>query len=102
MKAVPTKSLSEITERLRREMPALKNQYRVRSLSVFGSYARGRQTRRSDVDVLVEFEEPPGLLEFVRLQNHLRDTIGVKVDLVSKGALRGKIGAHILSETVPI
>ncbi|HQI76582.1 MAG TPA: nucleotidyltransferase family protein [Candidatus Latescibacteria bacterium] len=83
-------------------MPALKNQYRVRSLSVFGSYARGRQTRRSDVDVLVEFEEPPGLLEFVRLQNHLRDTIGVKVDLVSKGALRGKIGAHILSETVPI
>ncbi|HOT36292.1 MAG TPA: nucleotidyltransferase family protein [Candidatus Latescibacteria bacterium] len=102
MEAVPTKSLSEITERLRREMPALKNQYRVRSLSVFGSYARGRQTRRSDVDVLVEFEEPPGLLEFVRLQNHLRDTIGVKVDLVSKGALRGKIGAHILSETVPI
>jgi len=83
-------------------MPALKNQYRVRSLSVFGSYARGRQTRRSDVDVLVEFEEPPGLLEFVRLQNHLRDTIGVKVDLVSKGALRGKIGAQILSETVPI
>lgn len=83
-------------------MPALKNQYRVRSLSVFGSYARGRQTRRSDVDVLVEFEEPPGLLEFVRLQNHLRDTIGLKVDLVSKGALRGKIGAHILSETVPI
>jgi len=54
------------------------------------------------VDVLVEFEEPPGLLEFVRLQNHLRDTIGVKVDLVSKGALRGKIGMRILSETVPI
>ncbi|OQB36700.1 MAG: hypothetical protein BWY06_02709 [Candidatus Latescibacteria bacterium ADurb.Bin168] len=54
------------------------------------------------MDVLVEFEEPPGLLEFVRLQNHLRDTIGVKVDLVSKGALRGKIGMRILSETVPI
>ncbi len=83
-------------------MPALENQYRVRSLSVFGSYARRRQTRRSDVDVLVEFEEPPGLLEFVRLQNHLRDAIGVKVDLVSKGALRGKIGARILTETVPI
>jgi len=83
-------------------MPALENQYRVRSLSVFGSYARRRQTRRSDGDVLVEFEEPPGLLEFVRLQNHLRDTIGVKVDLVSKGALRGKIGARILTETVPI
>jgi predicted nucleotidyltransferase len=43
---------------------------------------RGEQKGSSDVDVLVEFEEPVGLFEFMKLENYLSELLGVKVDLV--------------------
>jgi predicted nucleotidyltransferase len=45
---------------------------------------RGEQKGSSDVDVLVEFDDPIGLFEFMKLENYLSDLLGVKVDLVSK------------------
>jgi len=60
-------------------MPELRERYHVRSLDLFGSYVRGEESARSDLDVLVEF---------VVLQYHLSDLVGVKVDLVSRGAQR--------------
>ena len=42
----------------------LKEKFKVKTIGVFGSYVRGEQKKKSDVDVLVEFEEPVGLFEF--------------------------------------
>jgi uncharacterized protein len=78
----------------------LKRKFKVKTIGVFGSYVRGEQKRKSDVDVLVEFEEPIGLFEFVDLENYLSDLLGVKVDLVSKKALKPHIGERILEEVV--
>lgn len=89
-------------ERLRKEMPALRKQYNVRTLSVFGSYVRGKQTGRSDVDVVVQYDAVPDLIELVRLQTHLGTILGAKVDLVPRGALKGQIGQHILDEEVEV
>jgi predicted nucleotidyltransferase len=47
---------------LRKQMPELAKRYRVKSLGVFGSYVRHEQTRRSDLDILVEFDQAPDLL----------------------------------------
>jgi len=44
---------------LRGHMPELRQRYAVRSLGVFGSYVRGQQRQRSDLDTLVEFERAP-------------------------------------------
>ena len=63
---------------------------------------RGEQNGSSDVDVLVEFEEPIGLFEFLKLENYLSDLLGIKVDLVSRKALKSHIGEHILQEVVMI
>jgi predicted nucleotidyltransferase len=52
------------------------------------------------VDILVEFERPIGLIEFVGLKNHLSDLLGVEVDLVMKKALKARIGQRILSEVL--
>lgn len=52
-------------------LPELREQYAVKSLGVFGSYVRGQEHRHSDLDVLVEFERTPTLLEFVRLKHYL-------------------------------
>ncbi|WP_407356644.1 nucleotidyltransferase family protein [Methanolobus sp. WCC5] len=83
-------------------LPELKDRFKVRSLAVFGSYVRGEQTDASDLDVLIEFNEAPGLLEFVELENYLSDTLGIKVDLVLKSALKPDIGKNILNEAVPV
>lgn len=81
-------------------LPELENRFRVRSLAVFGSYVRGEQTDTSDLDVLIEFNEAPGLLEFVELENYLSDTLGIKVDLVLKSSLKPNIEKNILNEAV--
>ena len=102
MRRKKAQTIDEILARLRAEMPRLREEYKVRSLSVFGSYVRGKQRKRSDVDVLVEYEKTPGLIGFVHLQYHLGDILGAKVDLVSRGGLKGEIGARICEEAMPV
>lgn len=87
---------------LRQLLPELAEKYHVRSLEVFGSYVRDEQSAESDLDVLVTFDKTPGLLQYVALENHLSDLLGVKVDLVMKSALKPRIGQNILREAVPV
>jgi predicted nucleotidyltransferase len=76
----------------------LKKTYKVRSIGVFGSYVRGEQKKKSDVDILVEFDEIPSLLRFMELEQHLKNLLGTRVDLVTKEALKPHIGKRILEE----
>ncbi len=92
----------KITNELRKNIPQLKERYSVSSLGLFGSYVRGEQQGGSDVDILVEFEDSPSLLNFIALERHLSALIGKKVDLVMKSALKPEIGEHILEEVVSI
>lgn len=93
-------TLDEILSVLRKHLPELRERYGVASLGVFGSHVRGEQRRRSDVDVLVEFERAPTLFQLVAMQSHLTDLVGVKVDLVLKRTLKPAIGKRILAEVV--
>ena len=95
-------SLSEIIRLLRKEIPQLADRYRLRSLGVFGSYVRKTQDVKSDLDLLVTFHEPPSLLIFIELENHLTDLLGVKVDLVMQDALKPRIGKRVMREVVPV
>ena len=96
--------LEDILENLRTHMTKLQEQYGVRSFAVFGSYLRGGHRKRGDLDLLVEFEEGARmtLFRFVRLEGHLRELLGVKVDLVMKSALKPAIGERILAEALPV
>lgn len=76
------------------------DQFAVKSLAVFGSVARGEAKETSDIDLLVEFNRPIGLFEFIRLKNYLENLIGYKVDLVTPDALRPTMRDSILSEAV--
>jgi len=87
---------------LREQRPMLAEQYNVATLEVFGSYVRHEQSKESDLDILVTFSKPPSLLKFVRLENYLSDTLGVKVDLVMKDSLKPAIGRNILREVVSV
>ena len=94
--------LQKFMEILREQLPTLGEQYNVATLEVFGSYVRHEEKKNSDLDVLVTFSRPPSLLKFVRLENYLSDTLGVKVDLVMKDSLKPAIGRNILREVVPV
>ena len=95
-------TLNQLLPCLRVHLPDLSARYRIASLGVFGSYLRGEQQPGSDLDLLVEFHEPPGLFDFIRLENELGALLGVKVDLVMKSALKPGIGRYILREVQPV
>lgn len=97
-KSAKEKPISEYIEILRNELPDLKESHKIESLSVFGSYIHDDQTEGSDLDLLVEFEETPTLFQFIRLENHLTETLCVKVDLVMKDALKPRIKKRVLEE----
>jgi len=94
--------LEEIRRTLQEHLPQLHNRYQVRSLGLFGSYVRGEEGSRSDLDILVEFERAPTFFQFIELEDDLSRLLGIKVDLVMKSALKPRIGEQILSEVVAV
>ena len=59
-------------------------------VGIFGSFARGDYKKGSDIEILVEFKEAPSLLTLIKLENELSEILGIKVDLVTTGALTNK------------
>ena len=97
------KSVDEILHTLRRHLPQLQEEYGVRSLWLFGSYVRGEQRKRSDLDMLVELDNRSlSLLKFIGLENHLGDLLKIKVDLVEKDILKPAIGRNVLEEIIRV
>jgi predicted nucleotidyltransferase len=59
------KTIEEIKRILKEHKEELRDRFKVKEIGVFGSYVRGEQKRKgSDIDILVEFEEPIGFLNF--------------------------------------
>jgi predicted nucleotidyltransferase len=104
MAETKTLNLEGIINILKEHKEELKKRYGVKGIGIFGSYVRGEYKGKSDLDILVEFEEDADvdLLKFVNMENYLSELIGVKVDLVERSGLKPRIGKHILKEVIPI
>lgn len=94
------KKIEEIKSKLEELKPILKEKFKVENIGVFGSYLKGEQNRKSDLDILVEFSEIIGLFKFIELEDFLSKELGVKVDLVMKEVLKPRIKEGILREVV--
>lgn len=77
-------------KKLRDQKPLLKDQYGVSSLGIFGSYVRGEQKKKSDVDILIDLAKPISLFGLIDLEDQLSELIGKKADLVLKNELKPK------------
>jgi predicted nucleotidyltransferase len=95
-------NIEDIKSVLASHKQEISERFKVRELGIFGSYVRGEQGPRSDVDVLVEFSQPVGFFHFLDLEDYLESLIGLKVDLVTKKALKPRMGANIVRELVII
>jgi len=98
------KTLTEIKIQLEELKPVLKERFQVETIGVFGSYSRGDQKKKSDVDILVTFSEPNDvdLIDFIEIKQFLSKKLKIKVDLVKKNALKPIIRDKILEETIYI
>ena len=77
----------------------LQKKYPLESIALFGSYARDEQTTESDIDLLVEFNQPVGM-EIVDLVLELEELFHQKVDLVTYNAVKNKLYDYIKDELI--
>jgi predicted nucleotidyltransferase len=90
---------NKIMEKLKKHLPEIKTRFKVKEIGIFGSQIRNESKRKSDVDILVEFEEGGETFDnYMDLKFFLEDIFQTKVDLVIKDTLREEIKEDILSE----
>lgn len=62
-------------------------QYGAIKIGIFGSFARGEQTNKSDLDLLVDFVDTKSLLTLVKIKRELSEALGMDVDLLTEAAI---------------
>ena len=90
-------SKNDILDKLRELKPILSEEYAVKEIGIFGSFANNEASDESDIDLLVELYRPIGWNYFT-LQIYLESIFGRKVDLVTKNALKEQIRDSILAQ----
>lgn len=92
-------SREEILFKLKELKQSLANRYPIASMALFGSFARSEQTEDSDIDLLVELNGRIGS-KFIDLAEELENSLGQKVDLVSKKGIKPRYLRSIESELI--
>ena len=85
-------------EKILRQNKAILKKYKVNKVGIFGSFATGKAKKKSDVDLLVEFEDVIDLFDFVHLADEIQKVLKVKVDLSTPDAIKPYIKPMILKE----
>jgi len=80
-------TLQDILYTLRKHKPELQRKYPVARFGVFGSYARGEATEKSDIDIAVEITGPMGL-NFVAMADEIEALFGIKTDVVPSRSIK--------------
>lgn len=92
----------EAISTLRGYLPAIRRDFGVRRLALFGSTARDEAREDSDLDILVDFETGPTFLSFMGLRAFLEDHLGRKIDLVTPDALKPRMRPVVERESVDV
>ena|SRR6267143_440402 len=91
----------KILARLRAALPALKREFPLQRLALFGSIVRGEALGGTDIDIVVDVEPSIGL-DFITLADKLEDLTGHKIDLVSRRAIKPLLWKQIEPELVDV
>jgi hypothetical protein len=86
----------EILDLLRKHRDILLK-YKVREIGLFGSFVRGEQVDRSDIDLIVDFEEP-SIENFMGLSSFLENLFEKKVEILTPAGVDSIRLNHIKEE----
>lgn len=92
---------SDLEEIKRKIRPLLINAG-INKSAIFGSYVRGENTEKSDIDILIEVPKGMSLFDMGGLQMELTEILGKKVDLVNYKTIKPRLKSFILNEQVQI
>lgn len=103
-KKTSVRSLEQVISILQKNKDRILQKYKFKEMGIFGSFVRGEQKKRSDVDILVDFDEKdiPDLLESIAMEEYIQKLLRKKVDLIRKEAIRPELKDIILKEVVYI
>lgn len=91
----------KVAEIKQKAEPVLKT-HGVARASVFGSVARGDAGEKSDVDILVKFSQPKGMIAYSRFVNDLSSTLGREVDVLTENSLNPHLRPHVMKDVLVI
>lgn len=95
-------SKEKIKKQLREAIVKNPSVGKIKKAALFGSYAYGKPGRNSDIDLLIEFDAPIGMFEFVAIEEKLAREIKKKVDLVTPNGLSKYIRKAIMQKAEPV
>ncbi|MCX7956672.1 MAG: nucleotidyltransferase family protein [Endomicrobia bacterium] len=92
---------SYIIETIRKNKKYIKTKYGVKKIGLFGSYVKSKQTKKSDIDILVSFKERFKTFDnYMELKFYLEDLFGHKVDLIIETAVKPRVLSYVLNEVI--
>jgi hypothetical protein len=95
------KDINEIKTILETYKLIIKGRFKIKEIGIFGSFVRGEETVKSDIDILVDFEKEGKTFDnYMDLKYFLQELFGLEVDLIMKGALKEELKDMILREVL--
>jgi predicted nucleotidyltransferase len=95
------KDIKEIKTILETYKLIIKERFKIKEIGIFGSFVRGEETVKSDIDILVDFEKEGKTFDnYMGLKYFLQELFGLEVDLIMKGALKEELKDMILREVL--
>lgn len=95
-----TRELEKIIKTLTGLKEDTKKEYKAEIVGLFGSYIRGEEKEKSDIDILVNFFEQASLFDLVGLADFLEEKLNIKVDIVPIDTVRKEIKEQVLKEAI--
>ena len=71
-------------------------------IGLFGSAARGEETIKSDIDLLIDFDQPKSLFDLAKVKLSIQDTLGKNVDLTLRGSIKKMLKPYIENDLIAI
>ena len=91
-----------LTKKIENAIIAILTRYDAERIAIFGSYARGEAGTQSDIDILVRFARPKSLIQIVQIEDEIRKSVHLKVDLVTENAVSPYLAGTIHRDEVVI
>jgi predicted nucleotidyltransferase len=92
----------DVLQILKQKNAEMTRRFGVKTLSIFGSFARDEATATSDVDLLVEFNRPVGYFGLFALQDYLEKLLGCPVDLGTPDSLKPYMRERVMGEIIRV
>lgn len=95
-------STQEIQQAIAQAIKSIPSKDNIKSVRLFGSHLHRTARSDSDVDLLIEFQQPIGYFELVRIQDAFSKKLGRRVDLVEPEAISKYFREEVLNEAEPL